>query len=529
MNLIFMTDSFGETNYSLEGKRQPHFAGVWYEANPEQLNTQLTEYLKNADNELAQHPVDQSFAGNEPPTQNIVAAIVPHAAYYYSGQTAAFAYDKLKGLKVDRIFLLGPSHYSAFRGCALPTDSVFATPLGDLQVDQGVIEELCHFPSFKQMPEVHAQEHSLELQLPLIRKTFGDIKIVPITIGNLSDESDIRLVGRVLRRYIRKGDLVIVSSDFTHYGPRYDFQPFKENIPQNIRKLDEDAFKCLLQPDLKAFLDFHEKTHDTICGFYPCSVVLSMLPPQTHASLLAYHTSRELLDDPDNNSVSYMAIVFSCPDSSDGWGATESTIDASQMLSPVDGKKLVELARLALHSHVQPQAKPPDYNKLLSPHQQALFAQRRGLFVTLYKHHAGENPQSERKDGKNLRGCIGYIWPVKSLIDAVCDNAVSAASRDHRFEPVSVDELKELQIEVSVLTPPRSVKSWQDIKLGQDGIVMHKHGLQAVFLPSVPTEFGWDLPETLTQLSIKAGCGPEGWKKDSVFDVFQVQSFEEAD
>ena len=151
------------------------------------------------------------------------------------------------------------------------------------------------------------------------------------------------------------------------------------------------------------------------------------------------------------------------------------------------------------------------------------------MFVTLFKHHVGDNPPSERKDGKNLRGCIGYIWPVKSLLESVCDNVVSAATRDHRFDPVSADELKDLEIEVSVLTPPHGVKSWQDIKLGQDGIVMHKHGLQAVFLPSVASEFGWDLPETLTQLSIKAGCGPDGWKKDTVFDVFQVQSFEESE
>lgn len=527
VNFFFMSKSFGETNYSLEGKRQPRFAGSWYEANADQLNAQLNDYLKNADAELALHPIEQTFADNQPCTQNIIAAVVPHAAYYYSGQTAAFAYDKLKGLKFDRVFLLGPSHYVAFRGGALPIDTVFATPLGDLQVDQEVVNELSHFPYFKQMPDVHAQEHSLELQLPMIRKVFGEVKIVPITIGNLTDESDIRLMGRMLRRYIRKGDLVIVSSDFTHYGPRYDFQPFKDNIPQNIRRLDEDAFKCLAQPDLNAFMDFHEKTHDTICGFYPCSVLLSILPSGTRASLLSYHTSRELMDDPDNNSVSYMAIVFSCPDSSEGWGVPDAGNETSEKLTPEDGKKLLEIARMALSAHITPRGQQADFSQILTDEQLTLFSRHRGAFVTLFKQNAAESLATDRKDNKSLRGCIGYIWPVKSLIEAVSDNAISAAMRDHRFEPVTSDELKELHIEVSVLTPPRSVKSWQDIKLGEDGIVMHKHGMQAVFLPSVATEFGWDLPETLTQLSIKAGCGPDGWKKDTVFDVFQVQSFEE--
>ncbi len=248
----FMSKNFAETDLPAD-KRLPRYAGKWYEQNSTALNHELGKYLESAGLALAEQPIEEGFPGNEPASNNILAAVMPHASYQYSGRTAAFAYEKLKGIKVQRIFLLGPSHYVPIKGGALPDQPIFATPLGDLSVDQEVIKELSHFPHFKIMSEVHVHEHSLEMQLPLIVKTFGHVKLVPIAIGSLSDEGDMRLMGNVLRRFLHDGDLVIVSSDFTHYGPRYEYQPFVENIPQNVRALDEEAFHCLAEPDLSTF------------------------------------------------------------------------------------------------------------------------------------------------------------------------------------------------------------------------------------------------------------------------------------
>lgn len=531
---ISMNKNFAETKNSTENRRVPRHAGRWYEANPERLDKQLSEYLKNAEIDLAQYPLEGAFPGNKPCSNNIIAAVVPHAAYRYSGQIAAFAYEKLSNQKFNRIFLLGPSHYVAISGGALPTEKTFATPLGDLQIDRHIVNELCQFPNFKEMPEIHDREHSLELQLPLIRKTFGDVKIVPIAIGALADESDIRLLGGILKRYLQKGDLIIVSSDFTHFGPRYDYEPFTENIWHNLRLLDQGAFKCLSEPNLKDFIEYHEQTHDTICGFYPISVLLSMLPEDAHATLLRYRTSEEISPDPGNNSVSYMSIVFSTEDANFNWNSSDGLSNESNLLSEADGKMLLDLARAALTDHLLHSNQYGEVSQSMSPDQRNLFKLHRGAFVTLFSRRPDGTDEEkiekiERigKPNKTLRGCIGYIWPVKSLLDAVCENVISAAMRDNRFEPVEVGELKDLIIEISILTPPTTVKSWQEIRLGRDGIIMHKNGRQAVFLPSVATEFSWTLPETLTQLALKAGLGPDEWKVDTVFDVFQVQSFEE--
>jgi hypothetical protein len=141
--------------------------------------------------------------------------------------------------------------------------------------------------------------------------------------------------------------------------------------------------------------------------------------------------------------------------------------------------------------------------------------ERRGAFVTL------------KARGK-LRGCIGYIQPIEPLYKAVQQNAINAATRDSRFRPVKTDNLSEIQIEVSVLTPPAPVSSYQDIVLGRHGIILKKGSQQAVFLPQVAPEQGWDLSETLRHLSLKAGLSGDDWKDPDVeFLVFTAEVIEE--
>ncbi|HEY9869502.1 MAG TPA: AmmeMemoRadiSam system protein A, partial [Candidatus Obscuribacterales bacterium] len=132
-----------------------------------------------------------------------------------------------------------------------------------------------------------------------------------------------------------------------------------------------------------------------------------------------------------------------------------------------------------------------------------------------------------KNGGRELRGCIGYIWPLKPLYQAVIDNAVTACTADYRFYSVKPEELDHIRIEISVLTPPRRINSYNDIVLGRDGIVLFKDGHQSVFLPFVATQFGWDLPTTLSELSRKAGLNPDDWRDGAKFDVFQADVFEE--
>jgi AmmeMemoRadiSam system protein A len=149
-------------------------------------------------------------------------------------------------------------------------------------------------------------------------------------------------------------------------------------------------------------------------------------------------------------------------------------------------------------------------------------AARRGVFVTLLRSAAGEGAGEEE-----LRGCIGRIEPDLPLEEAVCEAAVDAALHDDRFEPVTLDELGRIEIEVTVLSRPRPVASWREIVIGAHGIILEKDRRRALFLPQVATEQGWSLEETLAALSRKAGLGVAAWKENASFSVFTGQVFRE--
>ncbi len=456
--------------------------------------------------------------------QAILAIVSPHAGYVYSGATAAFGYQKVKRAtqEVKRVFLLGPSHHVAFNGVALPSASSFATPLGTLEVDSTLISELEAYPLFTLQPEVHRLEHSLELQLPFIKTAFGEVKIVPLVIGTLTGEAEIRLVAEILKGFVQKTDLVIVSSDFTHYGPRYDYQPFLSDIMENIEKLDREAFQHLSRADLPGWLEFQERTRDTICGFFPCAVLCAMLPKNVQANLLKYSTSSDVpTNKQNNNSVSYLSIGFSgesWPVNPQERKTTEETIN----LSNIERATLMEIARRSLSSFVlnKQQFDAERHGLSITSNLQKCF----GAFVTLYQKPAtAQIPMPE----KELRGCIGSIWPVLPLWKTVLENAVASGSRDPRFVPVEGAELADLIIEISVLTPPRRVQSHNDIVIGTDGIILSKNNRQSVFLPVVATECGWSLTETLRELCLKAGLKEDDWKDGAKFDVFQSLTIKE--
>ena len=122
-----------------------------------------------------------------------------------------------------------------------------------------------------------------------------------------------------------------------------------------------------------------------------------------------------------------------------------------------------------------------------------------GVFVTL--HEKGD-----------LRGCIGYVEGVKPLQDAVIDNAISAAFSDPRFMPVGTDEVEQLDIEISVLTPLELVENVEDIQIGKDGLLMKQGYNQGLLLPQVATEQKWDRETFLRHTCLKAGLPTNAWK-----------------
>jgi AmmeMemoRadiSam system protein B/AmmeMemoRadiSam system protein A len=513
--------------FNLEGSRKTRYAGSWYEGDGTKLKTQLIDMLAKAQPLIDPKSAMKLSAQNHNLTQPVLAIIAPHAGYAYSGMAAAHSYKSLGSQKVKRVILLGPSHHVAFRGVVLPASPIYDTPLGPLQVDMTMVNDLKEYPMFAIAPDVQNVEHSLELQLPFIKQVFGNPEIVPLVIGTLSDEAEIRSLAGTLKQRLRPGDLVVVSSDFTHFGERYDYVPFKDNTKENVRKLDARAFSYIEHEDLEGFLKFQHDTGDTICGFYPCCLLLAMLPSDTKVTLLQYYTSQDVVKEHDENSVSYMSIAFT----GGNWGDQKPVAQASQasnvLLAKSEEQSLLHLARTTLTEYVKTGKRPNIQQLGFTPSK--IMQERFGVFVTLYTvgHKAGSSQGHLAQSTKELRGCIGNIWPVRRLYEGVIENTINACSNDYRFKPVKADELNNLKIEINVLTVPRPIGSYKDIVLGRDGIVLIKERHQAVFLPHVATEQGWTLEQTLTELSQKAGLMPSDWKEGAKFEVFQSSVFEE--
>lgn len=186
------------------------------------------------------------------------------------------------------------------------------------------------------------------------------------------------------------------------------------------------------------------------------------------------------------------------------------------MLSDDEGEFLVKLARSAIETYLKDGKiiKVPDN---VNP----IFKEERGAFVTLQRHG-------------NLRGCIGYPEPVKQLAQAVIEVAISAATGDPRFPQVTVPEMDEIHVEVSVLTKPELVlvekpsDYLEKIEVGKDGLIVEMGVYRGLLLPQVPVEWKWDIEEFLANTCMKAGLSPDCWLQDGVkLYSFQSQIFEE--
>ena len=185
------------------------------------------------------------------------------------------------------------------------------------------------------------------------------------------------------------------------------------------------------------------------------------------------------------------------------------------LLSLKEGKLLVNLARRTIESYLEMGKKPP------VPRVGAKLREKCGVFVTLTKR--GE-----------LRGCIGYPLPALPLIEAVMDSAVSSAVRDPRFPPVTQDELPDIQIEISVLTPPEIINVKdpceypKHVEVGKHGLIVECSGYAGLLLPQVPVDCGWDVEEFLSNTCMKAGLMPDCWLRgDACISRFSAQIFAE--
>ncbi len=481
---------------------------------------------------------------SSPADPSPLALIVPHAGYRFSGPTAGRGYAAVRGRTYGRVIVLGPTHHVGFDGAALPDDDSWRTPLGDLPLDREALKSLAGRAGFAVLPAAHESEHSIEIQLPFLQTALAPgFRLVPIVIGRL-DAAGCRDVVKGLKPLLGPGTLLVVSSDFTHYGPDYDYVPFRTNIPEGIKELDDQAAEAIQALKPADFEAFCSRTRETICGREPIRVLLTLLDAgHTRVVKLGYSRSGDLMGD-FTNSVSYMAFAF-MPESGFGGGgepkdagARTGGLDPSpgksdsprggsdpapgepdsqpggpRKLDDREGAFLLRLARETIAAKLRG-AKAPSSDVPSEFPKDSPLREVRGVFVTL------------NEEG-NLRGCIGSIFGEEPLSKGVARQAINAAFNDPRFPALETGEIEAIEIEISVLTPPAAVPGYESIVVGRHGVFLEKDGHRAVFLPQVAPEQGWDRDTMLRYLCRKAGLGPEDWRQGASFEVFEAQILEE--
>ena len=477
-------------------------AGSWYPGDAREIRAFAEKWEKK----IVCAKSDDASAQAVPREPNVL--VLPHAGWAYSGETAWRAARLVKGAKFSRVVLLAPSHRAWIENrLVAPEATALSTPLGEIRIDCEFIDRLALVAPVAKNSKVHLAEHATQIEYPLLQLALGDcFSIVPLIAGSLG-EDQMAMCARALSRMMDANTLLVVSSDFTHYGDDFSYAPYGtgggRGVRERVAKVDSEALSFIEKGDADAFAANVRDTGATICGRVPIELALRALPKGTSLSRVHYETSGDA-DNDFTRFVCYAAVA----------GRASWPGEGVQVLDAEARAFLLRIARESLECAVKgaPCSVPhPPSSVPRSP----LYS-KMGAFVTL----------NDRTTGA-LRGCIGEIMPMRPLVEAVASRAVDAALHDPRFMPVTERELSNLRVEVSALTPPKPVASWRDIVLGRDGMTLEKGNAFAVFLPQVAPEQAWDLPTTLSYLSQKAGLSSDAWRDGAKFETFQAEVFHE--
>jgi AmmeMemoRadiSam system protein B len=250
---------------------------MFYPADAHELRMMVNDFLKETNTYSEKVPK---------------AIIAPHAGYIYSGPVAATVYARLTAARdtINRVVLLGPSHRVPLRGLAATRMANFATPLGNIPVDRQAIEEISALPQVSQLEQAHAQEHSLEVQLPFLQEVLGDFSVIPLVVGDATPEQ----VGEVLEKlWGGEETLIVISSDLSHY---HDYK-----TAQKMDKLTSQAIENLRPEDIH---------YEQACGRIPLSGLLHVARARgMHAQTVDLRNSGDTAG-PRDQVVGYGAYVF---------------------------------------------------------------------------------------------------------------------------------------------------------------------------------------------------------------------------
>jgi AmmeMemoRadiSam system protein B/AmmeMemoRadiSam system protein A len=443
--------------------RPPAVAGSFYPGDPASLRDDLTACL-------AVQPAPT-------PAGLLKAIIVPHAGYVYSGSTAGKAYALLAPLagRIRRVVLLGPCHRVAVQGLAAPTVQAFATPLGSIPLDRAALDALADLPQVVASDAAHAQEHSLEVQLPFLQTVLGEFTLVPLAVGRTGAAEVAQVIARL---WGGPETLIVISSDLSHFHGYAEAQKIDHATADHILALEQ----------LTSF--------EQACGALPINGMIAVARQRgLRIERIAQCNSGDTAGD-KTRVVGYASFALYEPDA--------ATTDI--------GPALLVRARNAIAAQLgQATQAEPAHPALNQPG---------ATFVTLTQNGA-------------LRGCIGSLQAHRPLDQDVRANALAAAFRDPRFPPLTQAELARTRVEVSLLTAPQPMTfsdeadALRRLRPNIDGIIFIAGQKRSTFLPQV-----WEqIPDPRTfmaHLKQKAGLPADYWSSEVQLQRYEVQKWKEA-
>jgi MEMO1 family protein len=273
------------------GVRRPAVAGTWYPGDRASLVAEVEGYL-----------------GQVPPVAldgRLVALISPHAGLRYSGPVAAHAYALLRGRRDLTVVLVGPSHRVAFHGVSVYARGAFATPLGEIPVDEAVASALLAAGGgLRDEPAPHRDEHSLEMQLPLLQHVVPGLRIVPLLMGSQGREEVDALALALTRGLAGREALLVASSDLSHYHPAAVANELDARVVGDVERLDPEGLMRRL-----------ESHHGHACGGGPMVAVLRAARERgaARATVLRYADSGDAGDHDKSRVVGYLAAALTAP------------------------------------------------------------------------------------------------------------------------------------------------------------------------------------------------------------------------
>lgn len=490
--LLVLLYLFTGGNIMAQNIRPAAVAGKFYDADAQRLRNDVRRCYDGA---AIMAPLSKKERESDSALQ---AVIVPHAGYVFSGLVAASAFLRVpEDAHYDNIFLLGPSHYVAFEGASIATAfDAYRTPLGDVPVNRELCKKIeASSDVFTYNPAAHDREHCLEVQLPFLQYRLKTMpKIVPIIIGT-QDFASLKRIADALKPYFTANNLFVISSDFSHY-PSY----------KDAVNVDGNTGRALESGNIDDFIDALEKNdslhirnlYTSACGQCAISVLLLMAQQDNSNTMkeglkmhhVTYLNSGDSPYGGKDEVVGYHSFTLTRVKEN-----AKNTASTDFSLSDDDKLQLLNVAWNAIT--------PDSMHKKVTP--TAVFERKLGVFVTLTKHG-------------HLRGCIGHFGEDIPLGKITSKMARAAAFEDPRFPLLRTDEIDDIDIEISVLTPLKRIHDINEFRYGKEGIYMRKGFRSGTFLPQVADEVNWTKEEFLGHCAQdKAGIGWDGWKTAELY------------